>query len=448
MTTVIDSSQISYDQVISNHGTYIIERVGPKSNSQETITLTSSSNPECIIEIPNKLYNYGWGAFETSMTIATAGSARYAHFKADALSLIRTLEFYTTSGVYPVRIENLEHYLDVTTLYEISLAETISNDNFAKDGGVYEGTRTSNSLATNNIRSGGDVSKDNYLEPLYYLASSANTPMTIKVKFKLANLIGTILCLDKDQYFGEITYLRLVFNNTTKGIVLNSDSATDPSSDIEAYTGNITLSNIRLLLPRETNQLVISNIMSKVSTTGLSYDIPFIHGMKFNMSGTYQSVNFIISPFMGSRLLRIYISHYNNDESLNTVYDRDNTAGAKVTSFFTTLDNEKLQQYDLVCANYDDYYYMRQYIEKSCIINSDMYQYFNVWIENFCDGNDNAETRLKKMRSGTIVDGKPILKDWKYEKNLTCATTDALNHYVFILTLRRITINSNGVFLI
>lgn len=448
MASVIDSNEISHnDQVISNHASYGYEKVLPKTSSQSTITLTSSTNPEVLFEIPTKTYNWHRSYFECTFTPTAGGGGLYNHFRCDNLAAVRTLEVYTNAGVYIVRLNDVHKYTHMLGRHETTPIMAESNDNFGSDGsGFFEGLRTSNALRGDTLRADGSTAYSNYIEPLYYKTGGANaaTPV-VKFRYKLSNFLYTFMHLDKDMYFPEILNIRIVFN-TTNLIMSKSDDGSSVSSNAAAYTGDITLTNVRMIMCKEKNQVIESQLKSQVLSTGLSVKIPFVWNHKFNLSTTSQNVSITIGRHNGERLQRIFASVYHNTETSNNAYNRDNLASAKIVSFYTMVDNERQQISDLVCADVDDYSLLRYYVEGSTIYSYDEWKYNHLWIEDFCNP-QSCTDRRKQITHNTILDGKPIDKEIKYEIAYTTAN-NAHNHYIYVVTLRELSISPTGIFLI
>jgi hypothetical protein len=98
------------------------------------------------------------------------------------------------------------------------------------------------------------------------------------------------------------------------------------------------------------NQEIINRVMAQYQS-GYNVLTDFMWTRKVPLQGTSQSVILKLNRAHGMRLRRIYHSLFHGTESSNTAYDHS----AKVTSFYTQLNAQRLQDYDLVRATNDDW---------------------------------------------------------------------------------------------
>ena len=191
-----------------------------------------------------------------------------------------------------------------------------------------------------------------------------------------------------------------------------------------AFTGNVTIDNMTLYLAVEKNQEIINSLREKIlSQEGFSVLIPYVHQYKNNLIGSSQTVSLRFNRGHGRRLVKIYHSVFNQNEIVTTgaattannqfifptAYDNDNrnytltvvkaTAAnninynrSKVQIFYTMLDNERLQEFNMSCANYDDYMQMRDKLKGSVLQDADIYYYNWVWIEDFTNNLNKCES--------------------------------------------------------
>jgi hypothetical protein len=145
---------------------------------------------------------------------------------------------------------------------------------------------------------------------------------------------------------------------------------------------------------------------------------------------------------------------------------------SKVQVFYTMLDNERLQEFNLVCANYDDYMLMRDYLKESVLQDADMFYYNWVWIEDF---SNIANKKEKEADPDTLDVGLDLNIEHKWDfyglqmntlaNPAVGATTGTFvvadnvagsfstansnggsyNHYTFVVTQKLLTVSPSGI---
>ena len=162
------------------------------------------------------------------------------------------------------------------------------------------------------------------------------------------------------------------------------------------------------------------------------------------LNTTSQNVTLKINPIDGSRLVKIYHSVYNATERSNTAFDRNNTAGVKVSEYYITLDNERRSQYNINVNLYHDYIIDKNKLIGSSILSCNEYYYNYLSIDNYA--NDEPIGDEKKMQS-QFIDGKPVTKELIWSKVMTTANAN-FAHYTYAVMLKSLTINANGILVI
>lgn len=214
------------------------------------------------------------------------------------------------------------------------------------------------------------------VEAKYFSVGGLNsaTP-AISVKFDMGLLYNTIFSLDKTLLFDEILTLRIVWAPSTKIYYYGDDQLSPGGGTLAAAAGDVTLSGLQLYLAVEQRQDIINGLRQKIQSSGLSVLIPYVHVYKTTLSGGSQNVTLRFDRGHGMRLVKLYHSLFSNTESKNTAYDHDNRAGAKVTSYYTTLDSQRIQDFNVAPASFEDYLIHQDKLKGSAILNSDVYQY-------------------------------------------------------------------------
>jgi len=87
--------------------------------------------------------------------------------------------------------------------------------------------------------------------------------------------------------------------------------------------------------------------------------------------------------------IRVRATAYDNDNRFYPATGGDGVVRPKVNTFYTMLDNERIQEFNLTCASFDDYKLLKDKLAESMIQSSDMYYYNWFWIEDFSAISDN-----------------------------------------------------------
>lgn len=373
------------------------------------------------------------------------------------------------------------------------------------------------------IRHDNSLASSDFIEPQYFESSCppqvtgqngaypvavGNNPRTPPMYFQFSlpfsDIHNTLLSLNKDLYFGgEILILRIVWDNTshicyssnqTKLVAESFDGAIgvaatlpgllpgggtlgpvipyvpDPGLGALGLTTNILVDNLTVYLAVEKNPDIANSVMNATLTDiGMSVLSDYIFPYKLNLGpSSVQSISLRFNRGHGRRLKYICAAMFNNNESLNTMYDHSNVGingrnpaaqvdaggaaglvyygdgrlnGTKLRTFYTLLNNNRLQEYDLNCLKNDDYKYILNMIDESVIQEANMYQYNRLWVENFCGGKLTDHKQNEEC-------GLPLDIEQKWDVYYNLNGNQSINHYVFAVVQRLLTVNNKGITMI
>jgi len=106
------------------------------------------------------------------------------------------------------------------------------------------------------------------------------------------------------------------------------------------------------------------------------------------------------------------------------------------------LDNNRIQEYNLTCANGDDYIYLKDKIKGSILESSNAYYYNWVWIESFSGYDDKS---CIPINSENLETGLDLSLERKWDFYGMTMTNANYNHYTFAVTQKMLTISSTGI---
>ena len=493
------SSQLDYSKVLSSHPTYALSRILPLSGSQDT-TITAAGGNETIFEIPSKVYNFSRSRLDFTLNIprSNAGGDNFTYVFKDAIGPIRQMQLYTRAGLYLCDIPyfnnytkiarkpftSLKDFLDLDILYSggslpggknSSVGSFLQRNNLINtEAGNSQATVTNANLKTPsklNRRHDNSIASISYTEPQYFESSAidgANANLFFNVSIPFKEIKNCLLALDKDLYFGgEVLILRIVWDSTNKVVfnaVLNgANGGTQPATAPAQYPAavNLEVKSMTLYMAIEKDPAIVTDIINATATDqGLSVLSDYIFSYKFNIGPTNNpSITLRFNRGHGRKLKFVLAAPFFT-ETLNTMYDHSNvgisgaagaltgdgyTYGTKITSFYTLLNNNRLQEFDLVTANGDDYKYLQNHIKDSVLQNGNIYSYNWVWIENFC-GEKTIDVHPN------LDCGLPLDIEQKWDIYYTCpniaGVAPTLNHYLFGIVQRLLRINKDGITMI
>jgi hypothetical protein len=225
-------------------------------------------------------------------------------------------------------------------------------------------------------------------------------------------------------------------------------SATVGATGAAAFVGTVALTGLQILLAVQTDTDIIRGIQSKcTSEGGMSIVIPTVTTTKSNLGvSTTQNLTMRFSPANGLTLQRVYTACYDASESALTAYGRNNTASAKVVSYYTALNTNRLQDTVLVCANADDYWYNRDFMKGTPILHKAVYNRYWVHVDDFCEFPAHTEARMP-VPTENLIAGLPLSIDHRLEFNATTANL-AFQWYQFAVTQRMLIIKGSSIALL
>lgn len=496
-----NSSEIEYSKIEYNHPTYRMSRILPQVGSTNQF-INPGGGDETIFEIPVKTFNLARSTLEFTISPAVTGSQICAY--TDCLTPIRQIQLVTRTGIYMCDVDNIPNYTKVVWKAETPLQEYLGYDKFRSGTttvtsvGAGRYLRSINEAAAANQRYQDNTLVDvGYLEPKYFeIGTTATRTPCYFIELPLGAIYNTIFSLDKDLYLGEIVLLRIVWNAPNR-IFFNKVNGTAPavanSTNVTPYTGAAQINDLMLYLAVEKNIEIENQLKNAIASSGLNVLIPYIYQAKNNIGpAPSHTISLRYNRGHGRRLVKIYHSTFNNNETVSigqvataanqrviaTGYDNDNRAviyggwngtdnttttnRSKVQVFYTMLDNERLQEFNLVCADYDDYMLLKEKLKGSVIQSADMFYYNWFYVDDFSGLEDLTK---KPYNSDNLEVGLDlsIERKWDFyaQQVNTAAAADAdtaansvnaananggqYNHYTFAITQKMLTVSSAGI---
>ncbi len=463
------SKQLDYEKKGYVHPEYRFSQVLPLSGGQ-TVTVSTAGGQETQFEIPVRPVNLSRTYLQFQASIAALAANSNMVF-GDCIPFFQQVQAYTRSGLYLADLNYANNYTKVVLNAETKLPEFLNN-NTQSSANIAAGDPTADPQVIgsgamfyrNNIlvAAGAGVnppaprptmlgvgSNLSYTEPAYLLSTAAvNNICTFNVTIDLGKFKNTIFSLNKDLYFGEIIILRLVWAPGIKVAYRGTQAGGDIDDTPVPLASDVNISQLSLKIAVEKNQGIQNQLLSKISAGGLSILVPYVHSFKTNLGGSTQSVSIRLNRGHGIRLRKVYHSLFNNAETANTAYDHNNlpTAAAanlsrKTASYYTMLNNERLQEFDLVTRRLDDWNILKDSLKGSVIQNHNIYHY-NWFHRDVFDGEYSMENDMSNLAAGLDLN-----TEQKWDIFLQVVNAN-YNHYTFAVVEKLLTVTPNGITII
>ena len=426
----------------------------------QTIATTAAGGQESIFEIPAKVLNLSKSELKFTLNIPEVNT-KFAYALCNVLPWWQQIQVYTRGGLMLCDLVNANNYTNLVVPVETKIDEFITYDQgdygtaAARTGmdGYSPGFRPAGPYASNRRPDSATVATNGQNEMLYTFVGVAgnggggggNGQLTNKFSIPLSLFKNTILDLDKDLYFGgEVVLMRFVWAPFTR-FYFTADSATDPTSTPVAAANAVAISDLALYIALQQNQDIQQDVMDKCkSREGLSLLVPYVHQNKINLGvSTSQSISLRYNRAHGLTLKKIFHGVYHNTETGPTSFQHKNVLGATVPSYYTMLDNNRRQQFNVDCTNGEDYLLVKNKLKGSMLITYDVFGYNWVIIEDFSDMRPQSELPMKPDESNLIT-GVSLDTERKIDIYLTTASA-AYNHYSFAVTEKILVVSANGM---
>lgn len=387
----------------------------------EDVKMTGNGTTS-VFEIPPVVHNLARSHLEFDITYAGV-NARVVHVYRDVLPIQR-VELLNRSGVYLMDIVNFQQFINATSRLETD----IDTYRGAQSTGDFLYPANSLSNLTPVLSSVGPTGDG---------AGAGN--LTISYRVDLGKIRNTILSLDKSIFVGEHLNLRITWSNSADMGWTSAPGGGDP---LVTYAGNMSVSKLRLHLAQEGDEAVAREIMDKASQIPIL--IPYTWSYKTNRQGKSQALSLRFGAGHGRTLERVYNAFYGTAEEKNTRYLRPLT---HVDSFYTLLNNRRMQEFDYSSADHDVYNLKRDYAKGYVAgLTRAIYEDQFCFVEDWCNGHHNCA--VNNEISGLSLTGDEIKWDlFCQSSNIAPATSGGrnLNHYTFAVCQRLMTVSSAGV---
>lgn len=447
----------------SNSSIYKMAKLLPILGSRDVIIPTNSSTDSTFVLSPGTVFNLSKSSLSFTFTPIAGGVGDFNCVIADVIPTIQQLQLYTRGGIYLADIRYFDNYSKACLKKEMKLNDfltksvitpyidsALDTDKLRDDNVLYRCNSIVGELRIdNNCIYGeigtdicGDVASVNYTEPQYITAGNTNNASpVINYLIELKDIFNSIFSCDTNLAFDDEIYLRIVWNSPSKYIFNSTNPNNLVDANVEQYAGtSITISNLNLYLAMEANQSVVKSVISKKNNGGLSLIIPYLYSYKTPLIGSSQKVSFSLSKEHGKTLCKVFHLVASPIESAISTYDTYNVGGYRLSSFFTSIDGNRLQEINVDCTRLQDWLLMKDKLKGSVIQSSRMYQMNWFWEDDFSQGKLYHELCGLDLSTSKMWDIQMVIPD-----TLNAAAASKRNNYTFAVVQKILKIKSNSI---
>lgn len=450
------SPQLDYKMIPSTHPLYKFHKVAPNTGAMSQV-LSSTGSEETRFEIPAEVFNFSKSFIEFTLTIPALGGGIIPNINMDTFGLFRSLRLATSTGDI-CSINDVGYFIKMVLPYNLSQKEYKSLP--PHSNGISWGTfiqRSDNPTGANNfpyITNGASNSPINYEDQIHFNnGTAANAIATYSIRFQFSLLKDSLFAMDKDLFFGQNLSLYITWNSFEQSMWGSTD--TQGKAGVTSLGANVpTVNNLQLFLAQEKNLEVIASLKEKVYKEGMSIQIPIVKPNSWTPNGvTSYTPSILYSSADGHRLLRVYFSIFNGSKVRNVGFENSALSevapnkGLKTTGLSLMaplLDNNRLTNFDLNLAKFDDYYSIRDLLSGGMFVVP--LQYYNSWtyLVSFGRNTLNPYPDIDPMN---IQDGIDLSVNRKLEFQNTYLAANSGVHQFYSIIQRVLNITPNGIFL-
>jgi len=470
--TVHTERSIDYRPQAYEHGTYRMTQLKQITGGDGLAAGIANVNQFSTFEIPNKVVNFAKSQLTFDLSVDSTNNARTPDFFALGCPAIDRISLLTRGGIYLMDLVDFNYYTEAVIPYTTKIAEMDSKRVGFAGNGADDATAAALAYPVGLIQPGNGVltagvnpslavfvigdaaavdtgvtgnrrynvirastmKEHRYVHDQFRGANAAAASVSaLRYVLKFGELPHCLLGVDKDLFFGETLILNITWAlNTQIGF-----QETRADGAYAAGLGGVSLSNLNLYLAVETNRMVAESVISKAQA-GLALTIPYVYTNRYQTGAgaSLQSIQIRINRGHGKSLLKIYHIPYLVANTQNLLYLHD--VAVTTTSFYTTVDNDRMQDNVMIPSNYGHLPYIEAAVKGCAIDSSDSLNYNFVWIEDF-SGAPTCDWKLTDTAEG----GLPLSQEriWTLLHTQLAATA----HRSFYVTQKTLFIAPNQI---
>ena len=465
--SIVSSNQINYKTVEFAHPKYRFLQLFPQSGSQ-TQTQTGSGGQTTTIELPIGCYNLSKSIISFTVTPPQPSDGAKANFMIkDAVTAFRRVVLKNRAGQFICDLSEAQNYTNIVNKAETKLEDMLSYDIWANGRGQGQGLRANNNSAIsettatvpskdfgNQGTANGVVPSRPVIETQYVEPGVINVPNPVlQYRIPMSMFPNTIFSLDRDIFWGEILLVEFTWGSTNK-VGWESIGVLNPAATALPFNGNVEITNLKFFACLEENPIIANECKAITETTegvNILHDFVYTSRQTIGMSSAAGIIT-RTNRSQGMTLKKIYTSIYKTVESVATSYDHSNlpligaTLGNKIDTLFTTMDNRRLQDFNLLCSGPvgggDDYMLLKEKLKGSCILDQDMYTRNWFFLDSWEEERPFSDMPIEEQN---YMVGLDLSSEKDYQFNTTTQSTNPNLYFTYTIVQRMVNISPRGL---
>lgn len=469
---VIIPENIDYKTYMADRPTYRRLIVPPTGSNEVKL---QNATMDSYFEITPNVFNISQSHLEYNVLIPDLNTKWNYSYKNKPN--VQNIQVYTKSGVNLVQLDYVNKYVYTVGRKNMKFGDYITRSSNSTCAPLHGSGITGAYVVTSAVNKMYDrseltdlINENQYLIVAPAVGDGAGAGnLSYSVRFPFSDISDTLLSMDKDLYFKENLIVKITWEPQSMFGFTGDDEKT--FANATELVGGVTLSNVQLRLAIQTNRKLIESTMALVNS-GLQLDIPFVTTLRNSVNvpaqasaaaGTVANVNVKINSGMGRSLIKVIHTVFNGNESKNTAFDNSNlsvsrgiatyTNLAKIASYYTQLNSQRIQDYLLTCSTLkntaDDYQWNEFYIKNSPIMTPKIYM--SNWFHEDNFSNINNDSGVQENQISTP--GIPLENELTWYFFGTTGTNNELVatvgytqlHHTFVITRKTLNISPMGV---
>ncbi len=464
--SIVSSNQINYKTVEFAHPKYRFLQLFPQSGSQ-TQTQTSSGGQTTTIELPTGCYNLSKSIISFTSTPTSSVAAKSNYMVKDAVTAFRRVVLKNRAGQFICDLSEAQNYTNIVNKAETKLEDMLTYDTWANGRGQGQGLRANGNTPGVGLKIldlplvdyGNQGTADNTfasrsnIETQYVEPGALNTATPVlHYRIPMSMFPNTIFALDRDIYWGETMLIEFTYGSSNK-VGWQATSADNPADTALVFAGNLAISGLKFFACLEENPIIANECKAITETAegvNILHDFVYTSRQTIGMSSAAGIIT-RTNRSQGMTLKKIYTSIYKTTESLNTSYDHSNLPlitllGNKIDTLFTTMDNRRLQDFNLNCSGPvgggDDYMLLKDKLKGSCILDQNVYTRNWFWLDSWEEERPFSDMPIEEQN---YMVGLDLSSEKDYQFNTTTQSANPNLYFTFTIVQRMVNISPRGL---
>jgi len=455
------SEELVYTPTVNNHSTIIYRNIAPQGQSSLTLGSALSGPVEFIVN--PSCWNPSKSKLNFQINLDASGTTYVNNWinGNTACAIGRIVVYDTATNNLLMDCSNFEKYAQLvipsaTHVDDFLTKAKYSNGGFTTSAGstpypVEDLTRASQTATDpNNNSAGVNMSTYNRFtgKQEYYSTVSTANPTFLDVSLPFSALKFSFLSVDRVLYAPSNLLIQVYFNSLDQ-FCFRSAEATDPNNSAPVSVAGGTMRNISLSLANESNLQIISQIIQKTMSEGVSLPLPYPTCIRQSISNSAShSYQIQLTKAYGNRILFIASSPFTPNQGGTTVasayISRNNYhPRGDLTLYNTFLNGIAIfypQGFD--CSKGEDYRIAnKEYLKNSVIQTSGEYIAGN-WVHFDNWTGTKSLTELDPL----LVDGLDVgAQNSVFQVQATLSASSSASWINVIVGQKQMTLSANGI---